>query len=79
MNGSQPKLPEKVFKKSVVYLLAGLGFVAALAWNDAAQGLFNEIFGAARSSLFAKFGYAILITVIVTIISWKVGREVEPK
>lgn len=60
------KLPKEFFEKSLVYFLAGLGLVAALAWNDAVRSLFNEVFEGARGSLFAKFGYAFLITVIVT-------------
>lgn len=75
----KPKLPEKVLEKTLVYFLAGLGFVAALAWNDAVQGLFNGVFGTAPSSLIAKFGYAILITIIVTVLSWRLGREIGPK
>lgn len=73
------KLPKEFFEKSLVYFLAGLGLVAALAWNDAVQGLFNEVFGGARGSLFAKFVYALLITVVVTFVSWRLGRNIGPK
>lgn len=79
MNGGNPKLPKAVFEKAITYLLAGFGFVAALAWNDAIQSLFNEVFGPSRGSLYAKFGYAILITAIVTIVSLRLGKEVGPK
>lgn len=74
-----PKLPKEFLEKSLVYFLAGLGLVAALAWNDAVQSLFNEVFGGARGSLIAKFGYALVITVAVTFISWRLGREIGPK
>mgnify|MGYP001588255299 CR=1 FL=1 len=60
-------------------MLAGFGFVAALAWNDAIQSLFSEIFGPSRGSLYAKFGYAILITAIVTVVSLRLGRDVGSK
>lgn len=79
MNGENPKLPRAVFDKALTFMLAGFGFVAALAWNEAIQGLFTEIFGTARGSLIAKFGYAILITVIVTVVSLRLGRDVGPK
>ena len=63
----------------MTFMLAGFGFVAALAWNDAIQSLFNDIFGAARGGIIAKFGYAILITAIITIISLRLGRDVGPR
>lgn len=73
------KLSKEFLEKSLVYFLAGLGLVAALAWNDAVQSLFNEVFGGARGSLIAKFGYALLITVVVTLVSWRLGREIGQK
>lgn len=79
MQEDKPKLPQAVFAKAITFILAGFGFVAALAWNDAIQSLFNEIFGTARSSLYAKFGYAILITAIVTVVSLRLGRDIRPK
>ncbi|OHA09487.1 MAG: hypothetical protein A3B37_02180 [Candidatus Sungbacteria bacterium RIFCSPLOWO2_01_FULL_59_16] len=74
MNEEKPKLPRAVFERTITLLLAGFGLVAALAWNDAIQSLFAEVFGA-QGSLIAKFGYAILVTVIVTIVSFRLGRK----
>lgn len=80
VNGEKPKLSRAVFDKALTFLLAGFGFVAALAWNDAIQSLFNEVFGTTgQSSLLAKFGYALLITAIITIVSLRLGRDVQPK
>ena len=78
-NGEKPKLPRAVFDKALTLMLAGFGFVAALAWNDAIQSLFVQIFGTARGGLIAKFGYALLITVVVTIVSLRLGRDVGPR
>lgn len=58
---------------------SGLGLVAALAWNDAIQELFRKltaVFGA-RSTLIAKFAYAILVTVLVVIISVRLAVLME--
>lgn len=52
---------------------AGFGLVAALAWNDAIQGLFQVLFGTA-SSLVAKFLYAIIITLMVVLVTRHLGR-----
>ena len=79
VNGEKPQLPRAVLERAITLLLAGFGFVAALAWNDAIQALFSEVFGTARGGLIAKFGYALLITVILTVISFRLGREPGPK
>ena len=52
---------------------AGFGLVAALAWNDAIQGLFTSLFGA-QSGLIAKFAYAVIVTVFVVIVTYRLGR-----
>lgn len=54
---------------------AGLGLVAALAWNEAIKKLFEVIFGA-QSNLIAMFGYAVLVTIIVVILSVRISKVV---
>jgi hypothetical protein len=54
-------------------LMAALSFVAALAWNDAIQSLFVRIFGPA-STLFAKFLYALVLTVIIVYLGTRITR-----
>ena len=56
---------------------SGLGLVAALAWNNAILELFKRIFGPEKSSLFAMFSYAIIVTVIVVYFSIRIGQAVE--
>ncbi|MBU0540585.1 hypothetical protein KKF59_02560 [Patescibacteria group bacterium] len=53
-----------VIKKTLELMTAAFAFVAALAWNDAVQTLFQKIFGPAQG-IIAKFLYAGLITAIV--------------
>lgn len=52
---------------------ASLGLVAALAWNDAVQALFQYIFGA-QSNLAAKFFYAILVTVLIVVVTFRLSK-----
>ena len=52
---------------------AGLGLVAALAWNDAIQSFFVAIFGT-QSSLVAKFLYAVIITLLVVYLTLHLSR-----
>ncbi|MDD5289742.1 MAG: DUF5654 family protein [Patescibacteria group bacterium] len=54
---------------------AGLGLVAALAWNEAIKKMFEKIFGS-QSNLIAMFGYAVLVTVLVVILSMRIGKLV---
>lgn len=52
---------------------AGLGLVAALAWNEAIQGFFAK-FVSEGGGLIAKFIYAFLVTVLVVFIIVWLGR-----
>ena len=72
------KLPKVVVERMVTLVLSGFGLVAALAWNEAIQGLFQAVFGTA-GSLVAKFGYAIVVTAIITIVSIRLSRCGEQK
>jgi len=65
-----------VIQKTYDLLTAAFSLVAALAWNDAIQSLFKTIFGEA-SSLYAKFFYAILITVIIVVLVQRVSKMTQ--
>ncbi len=69
-------MSSEVLDKMVQLVTAAFGLVAALAWNEAIQGLFTLIFGEA-GDLAAKFLYAVLITVIVVFITVRLGRLAE--
>ncbi|MBI2609569.1 hypothetical protein HYW53_00130 [Candidatus Giovannonibacteria bacterium] len=58
-------------------MLAGLGLVAALAWNDAIQSLFKSIFGDAPNNVIAKFIYALILTLIITFVSMRLASYTE--
>lgn len=73
MPSSSPFVP--LFKERVLSLLGGaLGLVAALAWNDAVQALFRELFPVEAQGIAAKFAYAIVITAVVVYVLYKVER-----
>jgi uncharacterized membrane protein (DUF4010 family) len=54
----------EIVERTQNLVTAGLGLVAALAWNDAIQSLFVAIFGT-QSNLAAKFLYAFVVTALV--------------
>lgn len=63
----------EIVEKLTTLVAAGFGLVAALAWNDAIQSLFQAIFPTA-SNVAAKFIYAALITVLIVIVTTRLAR-----
>lgn len=63
------ELSREVREKVVGYIVAALGLVAGLAWNDAVKATIESIFPAQENSLWARFGYAIFISVVIVVIS----------
>jgi hypothetical protein len=57
----------QVREKTLGYLLAGLGLVAGLAWNDAIKALIDYFLPASRDGIIAKFLYAFLVTVVIVL------------
>ncbi|OGZ26968.1 MAG: hypothetical protein A2365_01580 [Candidatus Nealsonbacteria bacterium RIFOXYB1_FULL_40_15] len=69
---------EAIKEKMATLMLAGFGLVAALAWNDAVQSLFNAYFPQGQEVL-GKFTYAFLVTIVVVIISIQLQKIVKRK
>ena len=75
-NEKSPSLRLALLENMSTLVSAGFGLVAALAWNDAIQTLFNRVFGAA-SSLVAKFLYAAFITAVVVLVTTRLTRVAD--
>lgn len=69
-------MSREVLEKTLQLATAAFGLVAALAWNDAIQTLFAQLFGEA-ADITAKFVYAILITAIVVFATIRLARLQE--
>jgi uncharacterized membrane protein len=69
-------MSSEVLEKIIELMTAAFGLVAALAWNAAIQELFTAVFGEA-GNLVAKFFYAIVVTVIVVLVTMRLGRLAE--
>lgn len=63
------ELKEQVKQKTIGYILAALGLVAGLAWNEAIKALIDYFFPPNQNGLIVKFVYAILMTIVVVIIT----------
>ncbi len=76
------RLNREVRKQVSGYILAGLGVVAGLAWNEAIKSLIETVFPLSYSGMHAKFLYAILLTLIIVLVSMyvlRITREDETK
>lgn len=63
------RIRKEVQQRTMSYIVAALGFVAGLAWNDAIKSLIEYLFPLSQNSVRIKLIYAILITTIVVLIS----------
>ncbi len=62
-------LKKEIKSKIITYMGAAFGLIAGLAWNDAITSLIDYFFPLSKNSIFAKFIYAFIVTVIVVLIS----------
>lgn len=63
------KLSSETRERTVGYIEAGLGLVAGLAWNEAVKAAIETFFPVSKSTIIAKFIYAVIITFIIVVIS----------
>ena len=73
MKKEKSKLPRAVFDKAMTFMLAGFGFVAALAWNEAVKSLIEKYFKAGEA-VSSRFIYAVIITLLVVLITTKLSK-----
>jgi len=66
----------EILEKMSGLITAGLGLVAALAWNEAIKELFTVVFGQA-SGLIAMFVYAVVVTLVVVLATIRIGKVVN--
>ncbi len=69
IKSGRKEIKKEIQQRTSNYILAALGLVAALAWNDAIKSLIEYFFPLNKNTVLIKFLYAILITCIVVIIS----------
>lgn len=72
-------IKREVKEKTIGYILAALGLVAGLAWNEAIKGFIDSIFPSSGNGLFVKLIYAVVVTLLVVFISMYLGSLVRSK
>lgn len=63
--------------KIVGYITAAFGLIAGLAWNDAIKSLIEYFFPQGANSIWLKFVYAVVITLLVVIVSVYMMKVLE--
>ncbi len=70
------KTPAEELRSQITgFVLAALGFVAGLAWNEAIKALIESIVPIGSGGIVAKFSYAIVMTLILAVASWMMLRK----
>ncbi len=64
----------EVRKQTLNYILAALGLVAGLSWNDTIKALIEYFFPLQENSLLAKVIYSIFITFVVVFVSYYITK-----
>lgn len=75
----QAKLRKEIKEKTITYILAAFSFVAGLAWNEAIKSFIDQFFPANKDSVFVKFIYAVMVTIIIVLITVYLVRLTEKK
>lgn len=65
----QEKLGKEIKEKTMGYILAALGFVVGLAWNDAIRAVIEYFFPLDKNSIFAKLAYAFIVTILIVLVT----------
>lgn len=69
----QKNLKLELIQSFTALIASGFGLVAALAWNEAIQSLFQKI-APDQEGLVWKFGYAAFITLLIVTITYYFGQ-----
>ncbi|MDD4931590.1 MAG: DUF5654 family protein [Candidatus Colwellbacteria bacterium] len=73
------EIDSRIREQTVTYITAAFGFVAGLAWNDAIKSLIEYLFPISKNTVFARFAYAILVTLLIVLISRWLFSIISPK
>ncbi|MFA7278285.1 MAG: DUF5654 family protein [Candidatus Gracilibacteria bacterium] len=67
----------EVKKQLLTYIIASLGLVAGLAWNEAIKALIEYFFPASQNTLLAKFLYAGGVTMLIVVVSYYLAELIK--
>lgn len=65
----EKNLRKELRVQSIGYIVAALGLVVGLSWNDAIKSVIDHFFSTEGSGILAKFVYALAVTVLIILLS----------
>jgi len=74
----QEELRKETLTRLTALITAAFGLVAALAWNDTIKALFVILFGKAET-FWAMLVYAVIVTIIVVYVTYKLSKMSKEK
>lgn len=79
IRAGQVKLRRELRERTIGYILAAFSFVAGLAWNEAIKSLIDQFFPFSRDSIWIKFVYAIVVTLVIVLVTIYLLKLIEQK
>jgi uncharacterized membrane protein YdbT with pleckstrin-like domain len=90
MDTPKPSLREKlkretanvqreIKKQLLTYVVASLGLVAGLAWNEAIKALIEYFYPSTQNTLQAKFAYATGVTLLIVFVSYYLAKIMQDR
>lgn len=73
------KIRMEARRQTLGYILAALGLVAGLAWNEAIKDAIDQFFKSSSDTLTAKFIYAVIVTIVVVLLSMVLIKLKDPE
>lgn len=72
------ELKKETLSRFTTLITAAFSLVAALAWNDTIKALFIMLFGKAET-FWAMLVYAVIVTIIVVYVTYKLSKMSKEK
>ncbi len=66
-------------ERTLGYITAALGLIAGLAWNDAIKAIIDYWIPLGGGVVWAKLGYAVIVTIIVVVATVYLARFLDKK
>lgn len=73
------RIQREVRNRTMGYILAGVGLVVGIAWNDAIKALIEYLFPLSRNTILAKFLYAAILTLFIVVFTTYFSRKENEK
>ena len=67
---NKEELRTELREKTIGYIVAALGLVAGLAWNDAIKSVIEFFYPLNENTLWAKVIYAVIVTGLIVLVSY---------